>query len=471
MTCAVAATHMLMHRWEDSPQRYQILVILSLPAVYAVLTGLEQVLPGQALYLSVCAEIYEGLGLITFLMLLRSLAGGDTAAEALEHGDSVVAGRSRLKAGIAMAAPSYECMAATLPIYKIAFLILATVDATQHLGLGSFLSRLDLVCSFMLGCVALTAIGQLLAGFMKHLGRNAMPLKHKFWAVKGMVTVMFNQSLLLWAFGQPLQHLLALLDMQAREDFESTLVALEMLLLALWHTVAFPISGEAAPSKRLSSRSLRSDADRHSYDENWLWPWTVAQMTVLASCLFVQGVDVMYHVWFVLACALCILVAFGCQCMRPLRRMVVVGAVGYLYAVYLIALGGSSNIGRCLSDDVPLSANGLAQSTFNCTEQLGRGGCKQLWLQGFCCSSCGLASCPHCSEDATTRAKVRSHDVLVGVCMALTATVLALLVRVGYVVLDCDGNDHSSVGDPSSIAMSSEYLEMDSDREFTSAGG
>merc|ERR1712008_81833 len=137
-----------------------------------------------------------------------------------------------------------------------------------------------------------------------------------------------------------------------------------------------------------------------------------------------------------------------------------------------IALGGGPNLSRCLLDDVPLSANNLAQSTFNCTEQLARGGCKQLWLQVFCCNSCGLDSCPHCSEDAMTSAKVQRHDVLVGVCMALTATVLALLVRVGYVVLDCEDNDHSRIGDPCpTAAMSSEYLEMDSDIEPTSAGG
>ncbi|CAK0871429.1 unnamed protein product, partial [Prorocentrum cordatum] len=277
MTAAVCATHMLLHRWEDSPRRYQILAILSMPAVYACLTGLQQLVPQQALHLGVCAEIYEGLGLVTFLLLLRSLAGA--GASEGSPGLRARAGASQWGCG----APSYECMAATLPVYKIAFLIVSTVDATSGLDLGYALSRADLLCSFCLGCVALTAIGRLLAHFTESLGSSALLLKHKFWAVKGIVTVMFNQSLLLWALDRPLQRLLDLLEMEAREDFVATLVAMEMLFLSLWHTVAFPVSGDsaaAAPGGRQRALLAGSGAASSSGEGDWLWPWMVAQMTV-----------------------------------------------------------------------------------------------------------------------------------------------------------------------------------------------
>eukprot|EP00928_Gymnodinium_smaydae_P027583 TRINITY_DN21291_c0_g1_i1.p1 TRINITY_DN21291_c0_g1~~TRINITY_DN21291_c0_g1_i1.p1 ORF type:complete len:505 (-),score=111.91 TRINITY_DN21291_c0_g1_i1:10-1524(-) len=463
MACATAATHMLLHRWQDSPNRYQVLVILSMPAVYATLVGLQQVLPPQALYLSVCAEIYEGLGLVTFLLLLRSLADDGAGSAAQQTSVS------------AFGAMPYECMAATLPIYKIAFLLVSTVDSRQHLGLGSLLSRFDLFCSFFLGCLALLAIGRLLARVTEELEGSAMSLKQKFWAVKGMVTVMFNQSLLLWLLDHPLQELLALLDLHAREDFEATLVALEMFLLSLWHTVAFPIKGDELDTKGSSSRDGAFQGQGDNDGGAWLWPWTVAQMTILASCLFVRDISRMYHVWFVLACALCILVAFACRCLRPARRLVVVAAVVYLFLVYLLALGQHQGVAQCAADVAPLSAGGLAQSAANCTEHLMRGECPELWLQHFCCLSCGAETCPHCGADAPSLARERERQVRIGACMACTASVLAILVRAGYSVLDCgDGRRRVQKSGPACAATeegSEAYRELESDMELSAVAG
>jgi len=457
-----------MHPWKESPQRHQVCVILSLPAVYAALTGLQQILPGQKLYLGVCAEIYEGLGLLTFLLLLRSVAApcgtGSPKNEEIQT-----------RSAQAFASLPYECMAATLPAYKTGLLLLATLDSTMGLGCGSLLSRCDLFCSFLLGSVALLAIGKLLAAITKELGHGqaALVLKSKFWAVKGMVTVMFNQSLLLWGAAVPLQKTLALLEMNAREDFEATLVTLEMLLLSLWHTVAFPLDDDYGRKCRArvvpvdngySSRFDAGNSNEMESESAWIWPWTVAQMTILAACLFVKGVDVIYHVWFVLACAMCILVAFGCPCLRPMRRLVVVAAVVHLFIIYLLALGRHQGISQCTEDVLPLSANGLAQSAYNCSTQLQRGSCSELWLQGFCCRSCNLTACPHCASDADSLGAAHQRLVLIGVCMSITAALMAILVRAGYSVLGCAGAGHSPSAGRGMVAT--EYLEFESDTEL-----
>lgn len=448
MTCSVSASHMLLHKWQESQRQYQVLVILSLPAVYAVFVGLQQVLPPQALYFGICAEIYEGLGLVNFLLLLRSLAGGSQNAKTPERTISCCGW---------LAVVPYECMATTLPMYKTAFLLLTTLDSTQHLGLGWLLSRCDLFCSFSLGSLALLAIGRVLGDLLEQRpGREKLALKHKFWAVKGMVTVMFNQSLLLWALDRPLEELFSMFEMEAREDFEATLVAFEMLMLCLWHTVAFPVD-----DPNLTESSLKGTRD----DGAWLWLWTVAQMTILAACLFADGVELMYHVMFVLACAFLTLLAFSCHCARPLRRLVIVGAVSYLLMVYFLCLLAHEGGHQCDMDTRPLSADGLAFSSANCSEHREQESCGELWLQGFCCASCGDLSCPHCSNAAETLHKARHREVLVGSATALAASALIFLARAGYSVLECSEPDAPLLECAEPDAPRA-YLEYDSDVEL-----